>query len=48
MVEVGEERQTVLPLPALPRKLPEGWPYNVTDRILDARAAAAAEADGAD
>ena len=48
MVEVGEERQTVLPFPALPRKLPEGWPYNVTDRILDARAAAeAAGADGA-
>ena len=35
MVEVGEERQTVLPLPALPRRLPQGWPYNVTDRILE-------------
>ncbi len=37
MVEVGEERQTVLPLPDLPRDLPDGWPYNVTDRILQAR-----------
>ena len=37
------DNATVLPLPALPRRLPEGWPYNVTDRILDARAAAAAD-----
>lgn len=42
MVEVGEERQTVLPLPDLPRQLPDGWPYNITDGILDLRAAAAA------
>lgn len=39
MVEVGEQRQTVLPLPELPRDLPDGWPYNVADRIMNARAA---------
>ena len=38
-VELGEERATVLPLPALPTDLPDGWPYNVVTQILDVRTA---------
>jgi cell division protein FtsB len=36
-VELGEERFSMLPLPALPSDLPDGWPYNVVTRILEAR-----------
>ncbi len=38
-VEIGEERFSVLPFPALPSELPAGWPYNVVTEILDARRA---------
>lgn len=38
-VEPGEDRYSLLPLPALPRDLPDGWPYNVVSQILDARLA---------
>ena len=36
-VELGEERATVLPMPALPIDLPDGWPYNVVTEIIDTR-----------
>jgi cell division protein FtsB len=38
-VETGEERSSILPLPALPTDLPDGWPYNVVTEIIDARGA---------
>jgi cell division protein FtsB len=38
-VEPGEDRYSLLPLPALPRDLPDGWPYNVVSQILEARLA---------
>ena len=38
-VEAGEERFTILPLPPLPRNLPDGWPYNVVTGIIAARTA---------
>jgi cell division protein FtsB len=43
----GERRLSVLPLPELPTDLPDGWPYNVAEQILDARRARPA-ADGSD
>lgn len=46
-VEQGDQRQTILPLPPLPRDLPDGWPYNVVTQILNARTAEPA-ASGAD
>lgn len=36
-VEVGEERASVLPLPPLPTDLPDGWPYNIVNQIIDVR-----------
>lgn len=36
-VEVGEERASVLPLPALSTDLPAGWPYNIVNQIIDVR-----------
>ena len=36
-VEDGEERASVLPLPALPTDFPDGWPYNVVAEIIDVR-----------
>ena len=36
-VEIGEERSSILPMPALPNDLPDGWPYNVVTEIIDAR-----------
>ena len=38
-VETGEERSSILPLPALPTDLPDGWPYNVVTEIIEARGA---------
>ncbi len=38
-VEAGDERSTILPMPALPRELPDGWPYNVVTGIFAARTA---------
>lgn len=38
-VEEGDERTTIMPLPPLPRDLPDGWPYNVVTGILNARTA---------
>lgn len=38
-VELGEERSSILPMPALPTDLPDGWPYNVVTEIIDARGA---------
>lgn len=36
-VESGDQRSSFLPLPPLPRDLPDGWPYNVVTAIFDAR-----------
>lgn len=38
-VEQGEQRSTILPLPALSTDLPDGWPYNVVTGIIAARTA---------
>jgi hypothetical protein len=38
-VESGDQRSSFLPLPPLPRDLPDGWPYNVVTAIFDARTA---------
>ena len=38
-VAAGEERSSILPLPPLPRNLPDGWPYNVVTGIIAARTA---------
>jgi cell division protein FtsB len=38
-VENGDQRSTILPLPALPRDLPAGWPYNVVTGMFAARTA---------
>ncbi len=43
-VEAGEKRTSVLPLPPLPRDLPDGWPYNVVTEIFAARTAGPAPA----
>ncbi len=37
LIETGENRSTVLPLPPLPTDLPDGWPYNVVTQIITAR-----------
>jgi cell division protein FtsB len=39
VVDIGERRSSFLPMPPLPRDLPDGWPYNIATRILDARRA---------
>jgi len=44
-VEAGDRRTTILPLPALPSELPQGWPYNVVTGILAARTAGPAPVD---
>jgi cell division protein FtsB len=46
VVEIGERRSSFLPLPALSGNLPDGWPYNVVTRIIDARTAGSAPAAG--
>lgn len=38
-VEKGDQRSTILPLPPVPRDLPDGWPYNVVSQIFAARTA---------
>ena len=38
-VEDGDERSTILPLPPVPRTLPDGWPYNVVTQIFEVRTA---------
>jgi hypothetical protein len=38
-VESGDQRSSFLPLPPLPRDLPDGWPYSVVSAIFDARTA---------
>jgi cell division protein FtsB len=43
-VEEGDQRSTILPLPPLPRDLPDGWPYNVVTQIFAARTAGSAPA----
>ncbi len=43
-VEEGARRSTFLPLPPLPRDLPDGWPYNVVTQIFAARTAGPAPA----
>jgi cell division protein FtsB len=43
-VEEGDQRSTILPLPPVPRDLPDGWPYNVVTQIFDARTAGPAPA----
>jgi cell division protein FtsB len=37
MVEVGEERETVLEPTGVPTDLPEGWPYDLVENIVDLR-----------
>jgi cell division protein FtsB len=43
-VEEGDQRSTILPLPPVPRDLPDGWPYNVVTQIFAARTAGPAPA----
>lgn len=43
-VDLGEQRSSFLPAPDLPTDLPDGWPYNVVTRIVDARSAGPAPA----
>jgi cell division protein FtsB len=43
-VEQGDQRSTILPLPPLPRDLPDGWPYNVVTGMFAARTAGPAPA----
>lgn len=42
-IQAGDNRQTMLALPPLPRDLPDGWPYTQVDSILNIREAAEAE-----
>lgn len=37
MVEAGERRQTVLDATLVPTDLPEGWPYDLVEDIVDLR-----------
>jgi len=36
-VEVGERRESILDLPPVPSDLPDGWPYNVVNDIVELR-----------
>jgi cell division protein FtsB len=46
-IQPGDNRETMQPLPALPRDLPQGWPYSQAGQIIAIREAAAeAAADG--
>jgi len=38
-VQAGDNRETMMPLPPLPRDLPDGWPYAQVDSILAIREA---------
>ena len=46
-VNPGEERVTLVPMPALPTDLPDRWPYTVVTNILAVRAAQAPSGSGA-
>jgi cell division protein FtsB len=37
MVEAGERRQSILALPDVPTRLPDGWPYSVVAGIAEVR-----------
>jgi cell division protein FtsB len=39
MVEAGEERETVLEPTGVPTDLPEGWPYDLVENIVELRRA---------
>ena len=39
-IEQGETRQSILDLPAVPTDLPDGWPYNLVEGIVQPRGAA--------
>ena len=41
-IQPGDNRETMHPLPPLPRDLPEGWPYSQVGQILAIREAEAA------
>lgn len=43
LVQAGDNRQTMLALPPLPRDLPDGWPYSQVDSILTIRENTGAE-----
>jgi cell division protein FtsB len=36
-IEQGETRQSILDLPAVPTDLPDGWPYNLIEGIVQLR-----------
>jgi cell division protein FtsB len=36
-IEWGERRETVLDLPQLPTTFPQGWPYNIVERMIAVR-----------
>jgi cell division protein FtsB len=41
-IQPGDNRETMQPLPPLPRDLPQGWPYSQVGQIIAIREAAAA------
>jgi hypothetical protein len=43
-IQPGDHRETMQPLPPLPRDLPQGWPYSQVGQIIAIREAAAAAA----
>lgn len=47
-IQTGDNRETMQPLPPLPRDLPQGWPYSQVGQIIAIReaAASATPADG--
>ena len=47
-IQAGDNRETMQPLPPLPRDLPDGWPYSQVGQIIAIReaAATATPADG--
>ena len=45
-IQPGDSRLTMQPLPALPRDLPQGWPYSQVSQILAIREAAASADPG--
>lgn len=36
-VEAGERRESILDLPPVPTDLPDGWPYNLVEQIVELR-----------
>jgi cell division protein FtsB len=48
-IQPGDNRETMQPLPPLPRNLPQGWPYSQVSQIITIRqSAGAADPDGGD